>query len=259
VMAMRPCRRGRGARRGPVGPALPLPLRMAMRASTRTVPAPLKSQPEASMVHRKQQYTRGMRGVSGRPKGWGGMGADSSERSGEVKDTQPRGVRLPPPPRKEMTSARPPCPPPWISPQRALGPLSENNQSRTPAPSASACRDFRRWVGTGTRVLLVGRTQETHGYPCGHGTRRHGTRPRSACRCPCAWPGGLVRALCPPQYDNNSHRVWLWIMGHAGSEGVDDVPLLSPCISKMPVQTTHVVVPDARLQRGIEGRATVGE
>jgi hypothetical protein len=87
----------------------------------------------------------------------------------------------------------------------------------------------------------------------GHGTRRHGTRPSSACRCPCAWPGGLVRALCPPQY-NNSHRVWIWIMGHAGSEGVDDVPLLISCISKMPVQTTHVITPDARLHCGIEGR-----
>jgi hypothetical protein len=46
-----------------------------------------------------------------------------------------------------------------------------------------------------------------------------------------------------------------WVTGHAGSEGVDDVPLLSPCISKMSVQTTHGVVPDVRLHRGIEGRA----
>jgi hypothetical protein len=44
-------------------------------------------------------------------------------------------------------------------------------------------------------------------------------------------------------------------MGHAGSEGVDDVPLLKSCISKVPVQTTHVVVPDARSHRGVEGRA----
>jgi hypothetical protein len=96
-----------------VGPALPLPLHMADENFHTQC---LAEEPARGLIRRER---------------W-----DSRRREGE--GTQPRGVRLPPPPRKEITSARPPCPPPWISPQRALGPLS-NNHSRILAPSASAC------------------------------------------------------------------------------------------------------------------------
>jgi hypothetical protein len=114
---------------GPVGPALPLPLRMAMRTFTQC-PQPARGLDGASQATIytgdvwRERWTQG----AGR-----GMGADSQKGCpGGVKDTQPRGVRLPPPPRKEMTSARPPCPPPWISPQ--LGPLSTTMIQRSWLP-----------------------------------------------------------------------------------------------------------------------------